>query len=103
MSILCTNDKGWVISHYDYSRNLYRNVHSQSGRVDLAYNENLFNIITPLMKDQEAQKMFEILCVESSCSQTVSRLKKRPISMSEVDSEVCMILASIVFLTNTTI
>lgn len=87
MSILYRSDKGWVISHYDYSKNLYRNVLSQSGRVDLAYSENLFDIITPLMKDQEAQNLFETLYIES-CSQTISRLKKRPFLESQVDIEV---------------
>lgn len=88
MSILYTSDKGWVISHYDYSKNLYRNVLSQSGRVDLAYSDHIFNIMTPLMKDQEAQKVFETMYVESSCSQTVSKLIKRPFIEAEVDVEI---------------
>uniref|UniRef100_A0A0V0GC32 Putative transcriptional activator adenine-specific dna methyltransferase n=1 Tax=Triatoma dimidiata TaxID=72491 RepID=A0A0V0GC32_TRIDM len=65
MSVLCSNDKGWVISHYDYTKKMYTNVLSHSGLIDLAYNKNLFNIITPMMRDEEAQHFIKAVTVKS--------------------------------------
>nr|XP_014273442.1 methyltransferase-like protein 4 isoform X2 [Halyomorpha halys] len=73
MSILCSNEKGWVISHYDYSKNLYRNVHSPTGNIDLAYNKSLFKITTPFMRDQEAEKLAAFLSSDSS----LKKVRKR--------------------------
>ncbi|XP_073987048.1 methyltransferase like 4 isoform X2 [Rhodnius prolixus] len=65
MSVICSNDKGWVISHYDYAKKIYTNVLSHSGFIDLAYNKNLFNIITPMMRDEEAQHFIKTMSVRS--------------------------------------
>ncbi|XP_014253482.1 methyltransferase-like protein 4 [Cimex lectularius] len=59
MSIVCRTDKGWVVSHYDYTKKIYTNVLSHSGLIDLTYNKNLFNIITPLMRDREVRNFLK--------------------------------------------
>ncbi|CAH1396265.1 unnamed protein product [Nezara viridula] len=91
MSILCSNEKGWVISHYDYSKNLYRNVHSPTGIIDLNYNKNLFKITTPFMRDQEAEKLASFLSCDSSLRKVRKRrrLASNDVEVTESGEPVC--------------
>uniref|UniRef100_A0A0A9ZE37 Methyltransferase-like protein 4 n=2 Tax=Lygus hesperus TaxID=30085 RepID=A0A0A9ZE37_LYGHE len=82
MSIICRTDKGWVISHYDYTKKIYTNVLSHSGVIDLTCNKNLFQILTPLMRDQEARNFIKNLSEKEYVLSREVKMKKRPRSAS---------------------
>ncbi|CAB0008173.1 unnamed protein product [Nesidiocoris tenuis] len=94
MSVICRTDKGWVISHYDYTKKIYTNVVSRSGDVELAYNKNLFHILTPLMRDQEARNFIKSLSEKEFVISQEIKMKKRSRSAS-FDHEIGIIQSAL--------
>ncbi|CAB0008170.1 unnamed protein product [Nesidiocoris tenuis] len=94
MSVICRTDKGWVISHYDYTKKIYTNVVSRSGDVELAYNKNLFHILTPLMRDQEARNFIKSLSEKEFVISQEIKMKKRSRSAS-FDHEISIIQSAL--------
>lgn len=55
MSILYTNDKGWIISHANFLKNLYQNVvRMKDGECfTLKYDDSMFDINSKFMRQNQ--------------------------------------------------
>ncbi|KAL1124613.1 hypothetical protein AAG570_001237 [Ranatra chinensis] len=77
MSVIYEHRDGWVLSHYNYIKNIYTDVRTASGIVDFTYPMELFNIGSPFVRDAQAKKIHESLVSEVSANNYAARTAKR--------------------------
>jgi hypothetical protein len=73
MSIICSNNCGWVVSHLTYVNSIYKSEKANDG---FKVKKEMFEINTPYLKDDEALKKFA-LHENSSCQEDRRAPKRR--------------------------
>lgn len=86
MSILFYNSTGWLIDHEQYIKSVYRNVHAVGKRTcDMCYAKSMFLIVTPFMRDLQAEKFIKTNTL-LGLEEVSMKKRKRPSSKGHISS-----------------